>query len=113
MTRFRPSSLIAFIDTILAHKARGLSRRLSAFVMEGRGTARHGYAIYEGAEGTGPVGVVTSGSIGPTVGKNIGLGYVPLHLSAPGAPLYVDCRGKRVPAQVVRAPFYKRPAHAA
>jgi aminomethyltransferase len=95
-------------------QAEGLRRRLSAFVMEGRGTARHGYDLYAAAPGTGErgekLGAVTSGSIGPTVGKNIGMGYLPLGSAEPGTRVLVDCRGKDVPAQVVKAPFYKRPA---
>jgi aminomethyltransferase len=91
-----------------AQKAKGLSRKLAAFVMEGRGTARHGYAIYTAEEGGEPVGTVTSGSLGPWVNKNIGLGYVPLELAEPGRRLLIDCRGKRIAAQVVKPPFYRR-----
>ena len=91
-----------------AQKAKGVARKLAAFVMEGRGTARHGYAIYENEEGGEPIGTVTSGSLGPTVNKNLGLGYVPLAFAEPGRRLFIDCRGKRVAAQVVKAPFYKR-----
>jgi aminomethyltransferase len=54
------------------------------------------------------VGVCTSGSPAPTVGKNIGLGYVPASMSAIGTSLLVDCRGRLVEARVVKTPFYKR-----
>jgi aminomethyltransferase len=94
-----------------AQRASHLSRKLCGFVMEGRGTARHGYGIYQEADGDTQIGVVTSGSIGPTVGKNVGLCYTPPALCEPGTPLYIDCRGKRVPAQVVKTPFYRRPPH--
>lgn len=93
-----------------AKKAAGLARKLVAFVMEGRGTARHGYPIFAAEAGGEAIGVVTSGSLGPTVGKNVGLGYVPLSNSEPGARLFVDCRGKRIAAQVVKPPFYRRSA---
>lgn len=93
-----------------AIKAKGLARKLCAFTMEGRGTARHGYGIFDAETGGNQVGIVTSGSVGPTVGKNIGLGYVPLQLAEVGARLFIDCRGKRVAAQVVKSPFYRRPA---
>jgi aminomethyltransferase len=43
------------------------------------------------------------------VGKNIGLGYVPTALAAPGTRLVVDCRGKPTEAEVVKGPFYRRP----
>jgi aminomethyltransferase len=97
-------------EALLRQKAEGIRRRLCGFVMEGRGTARHGYPIYAAEAGGEPVGTVTSGSIGPTVGRDIGLGYVPVALCAPGTRLFIDCRGKRVPAQVVKTPFYRRPS---
>ena len=93
-----------------AQKAAGLSRKLVAFVMDGRGTARHGYSIFAAAEGGDPIGTVTSGSLGPTVGKNVGLGYVPIALAEAGQRLHIDCRGKRVAAQIVKPPFYRRSA---
>jgi aminomethyltransferase len=55
------------------------------------------------------VGVCTSGSPGPTVGKNVGLGYLPTAMTEVGARFLVDCRGKSVEAVVVKTPFYKRP----
>ncbi len=91
-----------------AQKLAGISRKLAAFVMDGRGTARHGYSIYTAAEGGEPIGTVTSGSLGPWVNKNIGLGYVPVEWAEPGHKVFIDCRGKRVAAQVVKPPFYRR-----
>ena len=86
-------------------KEAGLERRLVGFEMTGRGIARHGYPIL--ADGK-PVGTVSSGSVGPTVGKNIGLGYVPKALSRVGTTFGIEIRGKVVDAVVVRTPFYKR-----
>jgi len=81
-------------------------RSLIGFVMVGRGIARHGYRILDAA-GT-PIGEVTSGAPGPTVGKNIGLGYVPVAQATPGTGIVVDCRGKAIEAEVWKGPFYKR-----
>jgi aminomethyltransferase len=86
-------------------KAAGFDRKLVGFEMTGRGIARHGYAIVAGGS---PVGKVTSGSPGPTVGRNIGLGYVPKALSKVGTELGIEIRGKVVGAVVVTTPFYKR-----
>lgn len=94
-------------EALAKQKAEGVKRKLVGFVMKERGTARHGYDIV-GDEGD-KLGVVTSGSLGPTVGVNIGLGYVPVALEAPGTRLTVDCRGKRAAAEVVKGPFYTRP----
>lgn len=87
-------------------KAAPLPRKLVGFEVTGRGIARHGYPLRD-AEGT-EVGICTSGSPGPTVGKNIGLGYLPTAMSAIGTKFLVDCRGKNVEAVVVKTPFYKR-----
>ncbi|HEX9104855.1 MAG TPA: glycine cleavage system aminomethyltransferase GcvT [Polyangia bacterium] len=87
-------------------KAEGVTRKLVGFIMKERGTARHGYSIVDG-DGKA-VGVVTSGSLGPTVGVNIGLGYVPAALAQAGTRLHIDCRGKSAAAEVVNGPFYKR-----
>lgn len=87
-------------------KARPLPRKLVGFEVTGRGVARHGYLLrdLEGRE----VGICTSGSPGPTVGKNIGLGYLPTALAEVETRFLVDCRGKNVDAVVVKTPFYKR-----
>jgi aminomethyltransferase len=86
--------------------AEGLTRKLVGFEMTGRGIARHGYPLLD-ADGAA-VGVCTSGGPSPTLGKSIGLGYLPVALSAVGTEFQVDCRGKNVAATVVRTPFYKR-----
>jgi aminomethyltransferase len=101
---------------LVKQKADGIKRKLVGFVMKGRGIARHEYHIHAvgsaGPEGPAgeQVGFVTSGSPSPTFGTNIGLGYVPVALSQPGGTLVVDCRGKPIPAEIVKGPFYKRPA---
>ena len=84
-----------------------LARKLVGFEVTGRGIARHGYPLrdVDGRE----VGVCTSGSPGPTVGKTIGLGYLPAAMTEVGTRFLVDCRGKNVDAVVVKTPFYKRP----
>jgi aminomethyltransferase len=54
--------------------------------------------------------VCTSGGPSPTLGKSIGLGYLPVAMSAVGTSFDVDCRGKSIPAVVVKTPFYKKRA---
>jgi aminomethyltransferase len=53
--------------------------------------------------------VVTSGTFAPTLEKAIGMGYVPVALSAIGSKIEIDIRGQRIPAEVVATPFYRRP----
>jgi aminomethyltransferase len=93
-------------DAILRIKREGPKRRLVGFEMTGRGIARHGYPLLDAAGAA--VGICTSGSPSPTLGKNIGLGYLPAEMAAVGTELSVDCRGRRVEALVVKTPFYKR-----
>jgi len=87
-------------------KAQGPRRSLVGFEMVGRGIARHGYPLLSSAGEA--LGVCTSGGPSPTLGKSIGLGYVPSTFSAVGQPLVVDCRGKSIEARIVKTPFYKR-----
>ena len=91
-------------DVIAKTKEEGPKRRIAGLVVNG-GVARHGHPITSGGQ---PVGVVTSGTFGPTVEKNIALGYVPVALSKVGTELGVRIRDKDVPATVVKVPFYKR-----
>jgi aminomethyltransferase len=93
-------------DALLRQRSAGVRRKLVGFVMVGRGIARHGYAIVDASGAR--IGEVTSGAPGPTVGKNIGMGYVPVSLANAGTRITVDCRGKLVEAEVVSGPFYKR-----
>jgi len=93
-------------DALRAQQTTGVTRKLAGFVMTARGIARHGYPIHD-ADG-GAIGTVTSGGPAPTLEKNVGMGYVPARLDVPGTKLSIDCRGKRVDAEVVRGPFYKR-----
>lgn len=87
-------------------KAQGPSRKLVGFEMTGRGIARHGYPLLDNSGAK--VGICTSGSPAPTLGKNIGMGYLPASMSAIGTTFLVDCRGRTVEATVVKTPFYKR-----
>jgi aminomethyltransferase len=94
-------------ETIAKVKADGPPRKIVGFEMTGRGIARHGYPLLDldGKE----VGICTSGAPSPTLGKNIGLGYLPSAMCEIGTQFRVDCRGKAVDAVVVKTPFYKRP----
>jgi len=89
-----------------AQKAAGVTRKLVGFEVTGRGIARHGHPLT--VDATGKPGVVTSGTQTPTLGKAIGLAYVPVESSAVGTALTVDVRGRPVPAVIVPTPFYKR-----
>jgi aminomethyltransferase len=94
-------------EALARAKAAGLKRTLVGLEMIDRGIARDEYCCC--TETGGAIGVITSGSPSPTLGKNIALAYVPPSLSAVGTPIYVEIRGQKYKAQVVPTPFYKRP----
>lgn len=86
-------------------KQNGVPRRLVGLQMQGRNIARHGYPIVTEGE---TVGVVTSGTLSPTLGTAIALAYVPPTLSKLGHSVNVEIRGKQYPGAIVKKPFYRR-----
>src|SRR5216684_4991149 len=97
-----------FVGRAALEKARaaGLKLTLVGIEMIDRGIARDGYCCCN--EKGEAIGVVTSGSPSPTLGKNIALAYVPAAYSALGTILCVEIRGQKCRAQVVPTPFYRR-----
>ncbi|MBQ9397297.1 MAG: glycine cleavage system aminomethyltransferase GcvT [Bacteroidales bacterium] len=97
-----------FIDKqfLLDQKAAGLTRKLVGFELVDRGIARHEMPICD-AEGN-PIGHVTSGTMGPTVKKAIGMGYVNVPFNKVGTEIFINVRGKLIKAVVVKMPFYKK-----
>ena len=92
-------------DPLVKQQAEGIRRKLVGFEMTGRGIARHGYPIWAAGK---EVGAVTSGTHSPTLGKALGMGYVPLELAEPGSVFEVEIRDQKVAARVVEMPFYRR-----
>ena len=90
-------------DVILRQLAEGAERRLVGIRPNGRAPAREGTEISD--SGGQPVGIVTSGGFGPTVGAPIALGYVQAAHAVPASPLQLSIRGKPHPAKVVALPF--------
>jgi aminomethyltransferase len=94
-------------STLEKAKSAGLKRKLVGLEMIERGIARDGYKVFDdrGRE----IGYVTSGSYAPFLKKNIALAYVPPEFASLGSTVKVEIRGQGVKAQVVPAPFYRRP----
>ncbi|HYO83017.1 MAG TPA: glycine cleavage system aminomethyltransferase GcvT [Bryobacteraceae bacterium] len=84
----------------------GVTRKLTGFEMQGRSIAREGYEVLLNGEAAG---WVTSGGPAPTLGRNIGLCYLPVHAAVPGTPIQIVIRNQPVDAVTVATPFYKRP----
>ena len=92
-------------DALRTIKAAGSTRKLVGFEVIGRGIARGEYELHSTAGEA--IGVVTTGMPAPTIGKNLGLGYVPTALSREGSEFDVVVREKPVRAVVTKTPFYK------
>lgn len=87
-------------------KEAGVNRKLIGFEIEDKGIPRQGYDILDG-EGR-RIGMVTSGTMGPSVNKGIGMGYVNTAFAKVDTEIYIQIRKKTVPATVVKTPFYKK-----
>ncbi|MHA7863965.1 glycine cleavage system aminomethyltransferase GcvT [Flagellimonas marinaquae] len=92
-------------ENLSKEKADGSKRKLVAFQMEERGIPRAGYPILD-SEGN-QIGKVTSGTMSPSLSKGIGLGYVNIEHSKVDSPIFIQIRINKVPATVVKLPFYK------
>jgi aminomethyltransferase len=90
-------------DALLRQKREGVPHRLVGLLLGERAFPRHGYAVVAGGQ---PVGVVTSGTLSPSLGRGIALAYVPAEHAKAGTALQVDARGRLLDALVSRPPFY-------
>ena len=90
-------------EALLSQKTNGVTKKLIGFEMIDRGIPRHHYEI---KDATGKkIGLVTSGTQAPSLGKAIGMGYVTTEHSKPGSTIYIDIRNTLIKAQVVKFPF--------
>ncbi|WP_375687362.1 glycine cleavage system aminomethyltransferase GcvT [Pseudooceanicola sp. LIPI14-2-Ac024] len=92
-------------DRILSEIHNGPERKRVGLRPEGRAPMREGTELFASADAAEPVGTVTSGAFGPTLGGPMSMGYVPATLATPGTTIYGEVRGKRMPATVTALPF--------
>ncbi|HEX9979212.1 MAG TPA: glycine cleavage system aminomethyltransferase GcvT [Flavobacterium sp.] len=93
-------------ENLKKQKEEGVKRKLVAFEITDRGIPRHDYEIVD-KEGN-VIGIVTSGTMSPSLNKGIGLGYVPTEFSTPESEIFIRIRKNDVAAKVVKLPFYKK-----
>ncbi|MDH3686574.1 MAG: glycine cleavage system aminomethyltransferase GcvT [Myxococcales bacterium] len=92
-------------EAIVRRRDAGHDRQLVGFVLDERGVARADYPIFhEGSE----IGRVTSGAPSPSLGKSIGLGYVPPAFATLDTPLTIEIRGRQIAAHIVKTPFVSK-----
>lgn len=93
-------------ENLKKEKEEGPKRRLIAFELTERGIPRKDYLITD--ENDNEIGIVTSGTMSPSTGKAIGLGYVKTPLHKQGSKIFIKIRKKNIPATIVKLPFYKK-----
>lgn len=93
-------------ENLKAQKEAGVSRKLVGFELIERGIPRHDYEIVD-ANGN-VIGIVTSGTMAPSLNKGIGLGYVTTEFAGVDSEIFIRIRKNDIPAKVVKLPFYKK-----
>ncbi len=93
-------------DVVAAQKAEGPDERLFAIEYTDKGAPPRAHYAVLSAEGE-TLGELTSGVLSPSLGKGIGMAYLPRGGVKVGTPLQIDVRGRKFPAVVVKKPFYK------
>jgi aminomethyltransferase len=93
-------------ENLKKQKEDGVAKKLVGFEMIDRGIPRHDYEIVD-ANGNN-IGIVTSGTMAPSLGKGIGMGYVKTEFFAVDSEIYIQIRNNKVKAKVVKMPFYKK-----
>jgi len=88
-------------DALRRQREAGPAQRLAAFRMRERGIPRQGMAIV-------PDGEVTSGTMSPSLGIGIGMGYVPAGVAQSGTVIEIDVRGRPLEAEIARKPLYSK-----
>ncbi|RVT72013.1 glycine cleavage system aminomethyltransferase GcvT [Flavobacterium sufflavum] len=92
-------------DNLKKQKEAGVTKKLVGFEMQERAVPRHDYEIVD--QSGNPIGIVTSGTMSPSLNKGIGMGYVTIDNSSVDSEIFIRIRKKDVPAKVVKMPFYK------
>ena len=85
--------------------AEGVARKRVGLAPQGRAPMRAGTELFAAEEGGDPIGTVTSGGFGPTLGAPVAMGYVGSAQAAVGTTVYGEVRGKRLPVTVAKMPL--------
>jgi aminomethyltransferase len=95
-------------DVLERQKEEGVEHLLVGFEMVDRGIARHGYPVMLDNDAGESIGEVTSGTQSPTLGKALGMAYLPVEATGVGTEFFVEIRNRSARARVVELPFYSR-----
>lgn len=92
-------------NVILREVSQGAAQKRVGLLPEGRAPMREGVVLFADAEASQPIGHITSGGFGPTVGGPVAMGYVQSDFATPGITIFGELRGKRLPMAVTKLPF--------
>ncbi|RXP45569.1 glycine cleavage system aminomethyltransferase GcvT [Lutibacter sp. HS1-25] len=92
-------------DALKKQKEQGVTKKLVAFKMVDKGIPRHDYLIVNNNGEN--IGIVTSGTMSPSLKQAIGMGYVSIENAKLGSEIFIQVRNKNLKAEVVKLPFYK------
>lgn len=92
-------------ENILAQMAEGAPRKRVGLLPEGRAPMREGVPLFASEAADQPIGKITSGGFGPTVGAPVAMGYVEAAHANLGETVFGELRGKRQPLKVAKTPF--------
>jgi aminomethyltransferase len=92
-------------EALVNHKQEGISKKLVGIRSKEMGIPRQGVKIFKDKK---MIGYVTSGTMSPTLNAPVGMGYIRIECSEVGSSLDLEIRGRYIPAEVVKLPFYKR-----
>ncbi len=93
-------------QVLVEQKQQGAKKTMVGIQMVDKAIARHGYKIFSAREGGDEIGIVSSGTVAPSLNQNIAMGYVRSDLAKIGQTIYVEIRGDRKAAAICKKPFY-------
>jgi len=93
-------------SVLVDQKQNGLKRKLVGFTLEDKGIPRHDYLVVD-EEGK-QVGMVTSGTLSPSLGIPVGLAYIDSGILESGSNIYVQIRKNRAKIKLAKLPFLKK-----
>ena len=93
-------------ENLKIQKEAGVTKKLVGFELTERGIPRHDYEILD--KNDNPIGIVTSGTMAPSLGIGIGMGYVTIENAAVDTEVFIKIRNNKVAAKIVKMPFYKK-----
>jgi aminomethyltransferase len=93
-------------ENLKKQKEKGVEKKLVGFIINEKGIPRAHYPIVNNSGEV--IGEVTSGTMSPSMGVGIGLGYVKSEYASPGTEIAITVRNKNLPARIEKLPLYKK-----